>query len=51
VTVGPPVALGLTDAVADTTTVMGAIADLLPDESREVRAPTAADLARTQPPS
>ena len=51
VTVGPPVTLGLTDAAADTATLMAAIADLLPDEAREGRTPSDVDLARTQPPS
>ncbi len=49
VTVGPPVALGLHDAVADTTTLMGAIVDLLPDEARVEHLPTDEDLARTRP--
>jgi putative phosphoserine phosphatase / 1-acylglycerol-3-phosphate O-acyltransferase len=49
VTVGEPVPLGLEDAVADTTVVMAAIADLLPDEARMPHIPTAEDLARTQP--
>jgi len=42
-------ALGLEDAVADTETLMGAIADLLPDESRVPHTPTEEDLARTRP--
>jgi len=49
VTVGVPVALGLEDAVADTTVLMATIADLLPDESRVPHIPTAEDLARTRP--
>jgi putative phosphoserine phosphatase/1-acylglycerol-3-phosphate O-acyltransferase len=49
VTVGEPVPLGLEDAVADTATVMGAIAALLPDESRVPHIPTEEDLARTRP--
>jgi hypothetical protein len=49
VTVGPPVALGLQDAVADTSTLMEGIADLLPDEAREEHVPTDEDLARTRP--
>jgi putative phosphoserine phosphatase/1-acylglycerol-3-phosphate O-acyltransferase len=49
VTVGEPVALGLEDAAADTTVLMATIADLLPDESRVPRIPTAEDLARTRP--
>ena len=42
--------LGLTDAVADTETLMAAIAALLPDEARRGHQPTAAELARTYPP-
>ncbi len=49
VTVGEPVPLELEDAVADTTALMAAIADLLPDEARMPHIPTAEDLARTQP--
>jgi putative phosphoserine phosphatase/1-acylglycerol-3-phosphate O-acyltransferase len=49
VTVGPPVPLGLQDAVADTGVLMAAIADLLPEESRMARIPTAEELARTRP--
>ena len=49
VTVGAAVPLGLEDAVADTATLMGAIADLLPDESRVPHIPTDEDLARTRP--
>ena len=49
VSVGDPVPLGLEDAVADTATLMGAIADLLPDESRVPHIPTEEDLARTRP--
>ncbi|MGA2837032.1 MAG: HAD-IB family hydrolase [Acidimicrobiales bacterium] len=49
VTVGPPVGLGLTDAVADTATLMAAIVDLLPDEAREQRVPTEEELAATRP--
>jgi putative phosphoserine phosphatase / 1-acylglycerol-3-phosphate O-acyltransferase len=49
VTVGPPVALGLDDAVADTSTLMEAIVDLLPDEARVEHVPTDEDLARTHP--
>ncbi|HEY5108931.1 MAG TPA: lysophospholipid acyltransferase family protein, partial [Acidimicrobiales bacterium] len=49
VTVGPPVKLGLTDAVADTATLMDAIVDLLPDEAREVHVPTEEELAATRP--
>jgi putative phosphoserine phosphatase/1-acylglycerol-3-phosphate O-acyltransferase len=49
VTVGPPVRLGLTDAVADTATVMAAIVDLLPDEAREEHLPTDEEMAATRP--
>ncbi len=49
VRVGEPVALDLEDAVVDTTAVMGAIADLLPEEARMPHIPTDEDLARTQP--
>ncbi len=49
VRVGEPVTLDLEDAVADTTVVMGAIADLLPEEARMPHIPTAEDLARTRP--
>jgi putative phosphoserine phosphatase / 1-acylglycerol-3-phosphate O-acyltransferase len=51
VTVGVPVPLGLDDPVADTEALMAAIADLLPEEARAERIPTAVDLARTQPPA
>ncbi len=51
ITVGPPVPLGLEDAVADTAVVMGAISDLLPDEARGGHIPTPEDLARTRPPA
>ena len=49
VTVGPPVDLGLTDAVADTRTLMDAVADLLPDEARRPHVPTDEELAATRP--
>ncbi len=49
VTVGPAVGLGLEDAAADTATLMAAIADLLPEESRLERDPTDEELARTRP--
>ncbi len=49
VTVGGPVTLGLDDAVADTATLMAAIADLLPEEARDARVPTEEELARTRP--
>jgi len=48
--VGPAVALGLTDAVADTEAIMAAIAALLPAEARRRHEPTAEELARTFPP-
>ncbi len=51
ITVGGPVALGLTDAVADTEAIMAAITDLLPAEARVGRTPTEEELARTQPPA
>ncbi len=50
VAVGPPVELGLEDPDADTTAIMRALVDLLPDEARERRTPTAEELARTFPP-
>lgn len=49
VKVGTPVDLGLVDAVADTATLMEAISDLLPEESRLPHIPTDEDLARTRP--
>jgi len=49
VTVGPPVDLGLTDAVADTRTLMDAVADLLPDEARRPHVPNDEELAATRP--
>jgi putative phosphoserine phosphatase / 1-acylglycerol-3-phosphate O-acyltransferase len=51
VRVGRPLALSGTDMVADTTTIMAAIADLLPEESRLAREPSPEELARTMPPS
>jgi putative phosphoserine phosphatase/1-acylglycerol-3-phosphate O-acyltransferase len=48
--VGRPLSLSLANAKADTTTIMTAIADLLPEESRVRHDPTAEQLARTQPP-
>jgi putative phosphoserine phosphatase / 1-acylglycerol-3-phosphate O-acyltransferase len=51
VRVGRPMSLSLTDAVADTVTIMAAISDLLPEESKEAHEPTADELARTKPPS
>jgi putative phosphoserine phosphatase/1-acylglycerol-3-phosphate O-acyltransferase len=50
VRVGKPVALSLTDAVADTETIMQAISALLPAESRVRHEPTPEELARTKPP-
>jgi putative phosphoserine phosphatase/1-acylglycerol-3-phosphate O-acyltransferase len=47
--VGPTVPLGLADAVADTETIMSAIAALLPEEARTRRAPTPEELAKTYP--
>jgi len=49
VTVGPPVTLGLTDAVADTRTLLDAVAALLPDEARRPHVPTDEELAATRP--
>ena len=49
--VGRPLTLSLTDAVADTTSIMTAICALLPEESRVRHEPTAEELARTKPPS
>jgi putative phosphoserine phosphatase / 1-acylglycerol-3-phosphate O-acyltransferase len=51
VRVGQPLSLSLTDAEADTATIMAAIAALLPEESTTRRSPTAEELARTKPPS
>jgi putative phosphoserine phosphatase/1-acylglycerol-3-phosphate O-acyltransferase len=51
VRVGRPLSLSRTDAVADTRTIMSAISDLLPEESRVRHEPTAQELARTKPPS
>jgi putative phosphoserine phosphatase/1-acylglycerol-3-phosphate O-acyltransferase len=51
VRVGHPVPLSLTNAKADTETIMGAISALLPDESRVRHEPTAEELARTKPPA
>jgi putative phosphoserine phosphatase/1-acylglycerol-3-phosphate O-acyltransferase len=50
VRVGKPLALSLTDAKADTETIMEAISALLPAESRVRHAPTPEELARTKPP-
>jgi putative phosphoserine phosphatase/1-acylglycerol-3-phosphate O-acyltransferase len=51
VRVGQPLTLSLTDAIADTATIMAGIAALLPEESRVRHEPTAEELARTKPPS
>jgi putative phosphoserine phosphatase/1-acylglycerol-3-phosphate O-acyltransferase len=51
VRVGRPLSLTLTDAVADTTTIMSAISALLPEESTARHEPSAEELARTKPPS
>jgi putative phosphoserine phosphatase/1-acylglycerol-3-phosphate O-acyltransferase len=51
VRVGHPLPLSLTDAKADTETIMKGISALLPDESRVRHEPTAAELARTKPPA
>jgi putative phosphoserine phosphatase/1-acylglycerol-3-phosphate O-acyltransferase len=50
VRVGRPVPLSLTDAKADTETIMEAISALLPAESRVRHEPTPEELARTKPP-
>jgi putative phosphoserine phosphatase/1-acylglycerol-3-phosphate O-acyltransferase len=50
VRVGRPLSLSLTDARADTETIMGAISALLPAEARVRREPTPEELARTKPP-
>jgi putative phosphoserine phosphatase/1-acylglycerol-3-phosphate O-acyltransferase len=51
VRVGRPLTLSLTDAVADTATIMSAVSDLLPEESKVRHEPTAEELAHTKPPS
>ncbi|BAN03421.1 HAD-IB family hydrolase [Ilumatobacter coccineus] len=48
--VGDPVELSRDDPDADTTAIMQAIVDLLPDEAREQRTPTVDELMRTFPP-
>jgi len=48
--VGKPLPLSLTDAVADTATIMAAISELLPPESKVRHVPTPEELARTKPP-
>ncbi len=50
VRIGKPVALSLTDAKADTATIMEAIRALLPPEARVRHEPTPSELARTKPP-
>jgi len=50
VTVGRPVELAYDDLEADTEAIMAAIVDLLPEEAREEKTPTAAELALTYPP-
>lgn len=50
VRVGKPVALGLSDARADTAALMAAIDGLLPAAAREARQPSPEELARTYPP-
>lgn len=47
---GRPVELKHRSLAKDTERIMSAITDLLPDEAREQRTPTAAELARTYPP-
>ncbi len=49
VRVGPPVTLKYKSPNADTKRIMAAIVDLLPDEARVEREPTAEELARTLP--
>jgi putative phosphoserine phosphatase / 1-acylglycerol-3-phosphate O-acyltransferase len=51
ITVGRPLSLTHVDAVEDTTTIMSAIAALLPAASKVRHQPTAEELARTKPPS
>jgi len=48
--VGLPVKLKYKSVDADTRRIMGAIVDLLPDEAKVAREPTAAELAKTLPP-
>ena len=49
VRVGPPVDLAYDDVDKDTTRIMVAIVDQLPDEARVHRQPTEEELARTYP--
>jgi putative phosphoserine phosphatase/1-acylglycerol-3-phosphate O-acyltransferase len=51
VRVGKPLSLSLTDAKADTETIMEAISALLPAEARVRHEPTPEELARTKPPT
>ncbi len=51
VTIGPPVPLGHTDAVADTATLMAAVGELLPAEAHHAKIPTDEELAATRPPA
>lgn len=48
--VGAPIELGRSDPDVDTRAMMDAIVDLLPDEARVWREPSAEELARTFPP-
>jgi hypothetical protein len=50
VRVGTPVGLSLTDAKADTATIMEAVTMQLPAVARVRHEPTPAELARTKPP-
>jgi putative phosphoserine phosphatase/1-acylglycerol-3-phosphate O-acyltransferase len=50
VRIGKPVALSLSDAQADTESIMQAISALLPAEARVRHEPTPEELARTKPP-
>jgi putative phosphoserine phosphatase/1-acylglycerol-3-phosphate O-acyltransferase len=49
VRVGAPIRLAYDDVARDAERIMTAIVDLLPDEARSVREPTAEELARTYP--
>jgi putative phosphoserine phosphatase/1-acylglycerol-3-phosphate O-acyltransferase len=49
VRVGAPIRLAYDDVDRDTERIMTAIVDLLPDEARSVREPTAEELVRTYP--
>jgi putative phosphoserine phosphatase/1-acylglycerol-3-phosphate O-acyltransferase len=48
--VGKPIELGLTDPDQDSKDIMAAIVALLPDEAREHKTPTEAELMATFPP-